>query len=442
LDGSDGTEEAGDVIPEAAMGRKTIRRPPDRHNDRPVAASVDLFPGDAVGTPADEIAAHDGQADEYLAAHGESLAQTLDLDTWKTGPDFGGFYDRLRKEIADAVRFESRYQSEYRRTVFPRLRTREDAPADAGVWRTTPARIEDVHRRVLFNGGVEACDGKIANLDTVPITVTQIGLCLVSYKGREGTWGHRMFRRDLRETAGDPIETALAILERRQQRDRDGDGGEPSDRLSSLARRGIRSYAERAALLDRSTAPWRMGRGSPCPYELLTGSGLSELLRRGLDLMRRLVDSRKFVFVQNDTADRWLVTLGHALRPLEYVIVDDIRQKLAGIADGGYRGEWGGETKEDVHDFVETYGPQVVLGLYRASRYAPAQIFYAHAEHAHAAALIALSDSVLQEHRGVPLLLDLADGLCNATFGPAAFTTASRLAFAEAGEPFRYLGEQ
>lgn len=424
------------------MGRKAIQHNSGRCADGRVTDSLDLFPGDVVATEIDHETGLDEHADAFLATHGESLADTLDLGTWKSGPDFGGFYDRLKKEIADAVRFESRIQADYRRKVFPCLRSREDAPAAAGVWRTTPARIEEVHRRVLFNGGVEACDGTIAHLDTVPITVTQIGLCLVSYQGREGTWGHRMFRRDLREAAGDPIETALAILERRQQRDRDGEGGEPSDRLTSLTRRGIRSYAERAALLDRSTAPWRMGRGSPCPYELLTGSGLAELLRRGLDLMRRLVDSRKFVFVQSDTAERWLVTLGHALRPLEYVIVDDIQQKLGAIADGGYRGEWGGETKEDVYDFVETCGPQVVLGLYRASRYAPAQLFYAHADFAHAAALIALADSVLQEHRGTPLLLDLADGLCKATFGNTAFTAASRLAFAEAGEPYRYLGER
>ena len=50
--------------------------------------------------------------------------------------------------------------------------------------------------------------------------------------------------------------------------------------------------------------------------------------------------------------------------------------------------------------------------LYRATRLAPAQLFYAHADHAHLAAHIALADSVLQEQRGFPLLIDLADHVC------------------------------
>ena len=41
---------------------------------------------------------------------------------------------------------------------------------------------------------------------------------------------------------------------------------------------------------------------------------------------------------------------------------------------------------------------------------APPQLFYAHEDHADIAALVALADSVLQEQRGFPLLIDLADG--------------------------------
>jgi hypothetical protein len=416
------------------MGQSTIRE-----TSLAAEPSADLFPGDATS---DASAA---SWEDFEATHGEPLSQTLDLDTWRQGPDFADFYRRMREEVSEAVRHESHHQREYRRSVFPKLRHRPGAPPEAGVWRTAPRRVAEVHRRVLFNGGVEACDGTVAVLDTIPVTVTQIGVCLVSYRGNEGTWGHRLFRRDLRERGTDSIEEALEVLERRHERDREsGDHGglRRRDRLSDLARRGIMAYAERAALLDRSTAPWRMGHGSPCPYELLTGSGLAELLRQGLELMRRLIDHQKFVFVPSDTTDRWLVTLGHALRPLEYAIVDDVTRKLAGVADGGYRGEWGGEMKENVHDFVRTYGPQVVVGLYRASRFAPAQVFYAHRDHAHQAALIALADSVLQEHRGFPLLIDLADGICSATYGGGAFATAARAAYAEAGEPFRYMGER
>jgi hypothetical protein len=80
--------------------------------------------------------------------------------------------------------------------------------------------------------------------------------------------------------------------------------------------------------------------------------------------------------------------------------------------------------------------------MYRASSLAPAQMFYAHADHAHEAALIVLADSVLQEHRGFPMLIDLADGVCRATFGGEVFDVSARVAYAQAGEPFRYASER
>jgi hypothetical protein len=58
------------------------------------------------------------------------------------------------------------------------------------------------------------------------------------------------------------------------------------------------------------------------------------------------------------------------------------------------------------------------------------------------AAHIALADSLLQEHRGFPLLIDLADTVCSTTFGADTFTSSVRMAYANAGQPFRYLGER
>ena len=57
-------------------------------------------------------------------------------------------------------------------------------------------------------------------------------------------------------------------------------------------------------------------------------------------------------------------------------------------------------------------------------------------------ALIALADSALQEHRGFPMLIDLADTVCRAIFGTDSFTASTQLAYVEAGEPFRYLTER
>jgi hypothetical protein len=381
-------------------------------------------------------------AHEFETAFGEPLARALDLDTWQPGENLAALYSRLEEEIEQAVRQENRIRDRIRQEVFPRLRTRLGAPPDAGVYQARVEDVERVHRGLLFNGAVEACDGTSVVHDTLPVTIAQIGVCLVSYRGDQGSWVQRLYRRDLRVGGLDPVEEALEVLERRQRR-AGFDMSSRRDTLSDLGRRGIMTYAERAVLLRKSDAPWRMGHGNPTPYELLTGSGMRELLESGLDLLHELVAvHRRFVFVPSAPAARTLLTIGNALRPLEYAIVDTLTGWLERIVEQGhYRGDWA-TLLPRVKQFVSGVGPQIVVGLYRASDMAPAQLFYAHVEHAHEAALIAMADSALQEHRGFPMLIDLADTVCRATFGTDSFTASTQLAYVEAGEPFRYLTER
>lgn len=379
-------------------------------------------------------------ADEYTKAHGEQLTTTLDLDTWRPGADLVEMQERVLREVAEAYEQERRTERQIREEIFPALATR--GVPHGGVYAAPLERVEKVQQQILFNGAVEACDGTVATHDTLPVTITQIGVCLVSYRGDQGSWVHRLFRRDLRSKGGDPVQETMKLLESRYKRGA-VDRETTRDQLTSLARRGIMAYAERAILLRRSEAPWRLGHGSPTPYELLTGSGMPELLRRSLELMRELVlGHRRFLFIPSATAARHLLTIGNALRPLEYAIVDTQRGTLERIAGGHYRGEeWEG-LKEAVDEFVEECGDLISVGVYRASHHAPPQLFYAHVDHLHEAALIAMADSILQEHRGFPMLVDLAHSLCSTTFGAEAFSTLARLAYAELGSPFRYLGER
>jgi len=409
---------------------------PDSDDDRETRELTVPVPPPASGEPA-LVDAH-----EFETAFGEPLARALDLDTWQPGENLAALYGRLEEEIEQAVRQENRIRDRIRQEVFPRLRTRPGAPPDAGVYQAGVEDVERVHRGLLFNGAVEACDGTSVVHDTLPVTIAQIGVCLVSYRGDQGSWVQRLYRRDLRVGGLDPVEEALEVLERRQRR-AGFDMSSRRDTLSDLGRRGIMTYAERAVLLHRSDAPWRMGHGNPTPYELLTGSGMKELLESSLDLLHDLVEGhRRFVFVPSAPAARTLLTIGNALRPLEYAIVDTMTGWLDRIVEQGhYRGDWA-TLLPRVKQFVSGVGPQIVVGMYRASDMAPAQLFYAHIEHAHEAALIAMADSALQEHRGFPMLIDLADTVCRATFGTDSFTASTQLAYVEAGEPFRYLTER
>jgi hypothetical protein len=374
----------------------------------------------------------------FTSAYGESLTTTLDIATWQTGGDLEGLYQRLEAEVEAAVQTEDTLRASIRRDVFPRLRSRPGAPKGAGCYSVSEDTLRHIHRALLFNGAVEACDGTSVEHDTLPVTITQMGICLVSYQGDQGSWTQRLYRRDLRASSGNALQDVLTLLDNRSQRgstDADEQG-----RLSNLARRGIMTYAERAILAHKATAPWRVGHGNPTPYELLTGSGSMELLNSSMQIMRHLVlQHRKFVFVPSAPSDRRLLTLGHALYPLEYAIVQTAEQSMLSVVEKGhYSREW----RRKAEEFCKAVGPQVVLGVYRASAASPPYLFYSHIDHIHEAALIVMADSVLQQHRGFPMLIDLADRICHTTFGNDIFNSAVQMAYAGAGAPFRFLNER
>lgn len=403
--------------------------------------SSEKSPGDF--SDVDEILAL--EENEFQAVFGEPVDNALDLDTWHVGEDLAAMYQMLEKEVAEAVRQGGRIRQRIRSELFPKMFEHPQAPLNAGCYQVDITTLEKIHRGLLFNGGVEACDGTSLMHDTLPITIAQIGVSLVSYQGDQGTWVHRLFRRDLRVGGFDPIEEAIALLERRSKRD-STDALSVRDKLSDFTQRGIMAYAERAILLHKAKAPWRMGHGHPVPYELLTGGGLvikkeMPLLRESMKMWRELlINNKRWVFVTSAPSDRVLLTLGDALYPLEYAIVSTPLQMMRDVA-GGHLPEGRG-LKGETLAFVEELGPQMVIGLYRASAQAPVRLFYAHRDCAHLAALIVIADSVLQEHRGFPMLIDLADMVCRSTFGSATFNAMIQQAYAEAGTPFRYLGER
>lgn len=376
---------------------------------------------------------------EFDEAFGEDIRRTLDLNTWTPGEQLSTLYARLEQEVREAVQREAGMRQAIREQVFPALRTRPGALREAGVYQATEKDIERVHKEVLFNGAVEACDGNSNVHDTLPLTITQLGVSLVSYSGEQGSWAHRLFRRDLRSVVKDPAEEALAVLTQRQER-----GGvgidDRSSQLSDLARRGIMAYAERSVLLSRSERPWRMGHGAPAPYELLTGSGNMELLEHSLEVLRELLGKHKrFVYIPSAPGERMLLTIAEALHVLEYAVIETAHDRMRRIVENGHYEE---SYKKMVKRFVDEVGPDVVIGVYRASSVSPAYVFYAHREHVHEAALIAMADSTLQEHRGFPMLIELADNVCRSALGLDGFGPSVETAYIDAGAPFRYQGER
>ena len=377
---------------------------------------------------------------EFEAAFGEPFLNTLDISTWMLGEDLAESYGRLEQEVAEAVAQEDEHRKAIREVVFSRIGNAPGAPINAGVYQARRGDIERIHTGLLFNGGVEACDGTSIVHDTIPLTITQIGVCLVSYNGQQGSWAHRLFRRDLRSKIGDPVEEVLSVLERREKREAQGLGDEP---ISDLARRGIMTYAERKILKEKSSASWRMGHGSPAPYELLTGlwSSQYDRIKLSIELVEWYVNYKRFVFVPSAPRKRHWLTIGNALNPMEFAIIQTLEPEIQNMVDnGGYRNESG--VLPAMKKFCKEVAPKIVVGLFRVWEAAPPFLFYAHVDQAEMAAHIAMADSILQEHRGFPMLIDLADTVCRSTFGGDTFNVSVQTAYAEAGQPFRYLGER
>ncbi len=106
---------------------------------------------------------------------------------------------------------------------------------------------------------------------------------------------------------------------------------------------------------------------------------------------------------------------------------------------------WDGDeltAEQWIKRFRDVVAPQIVVGVYRATDLAPAQMFYAHRDHADIAAHIAIADSMLQAHRGFPLLIDLADNVCRGVFGGETLSGPVSAAYVGANAPWRYLSER
>jgi hypothetical protein len=393
---------------------------------------------DAVGVgEAGEIGPQSLDASGFEQAFGERLDQVLDLRTWHGGTDLAGLYERLELDarIGEALATEDHAAAAIRASILPELRdrSRRGAPPLAGVWRLELPELERVHKGTLFSGQVEACDSTVHVHESLPLTVIQIGISLVGYQGDEGTWSHRLYRRDLQASPSDAVELARQLLELRDPRPERGreSGQHP---LAELGRRGIAAYAERSVLTNVSSAAWRMGRGNPAPYELLTGAGAMDLVVPACDLLQELLTKhRRFVFVPT-RGYRSLLTIGRALAPLEFAVVHRLRTYIEDIV---VQGHLRGHRLRRAQDFVGDVGESVVVGVFRASRHAPPYVFYAPAsdELCAQAAAVALADAVIQEHRGYPMLLDMARQFCKAAFGREEFLAPIQAAYAEHGEP-------
>lgn len=384
----------------------------------------------------------------------QQFEQALDLDSWTTGERMDQLSARLEREVEMAAQFEDGMAPRLLKKLEEALPTAPDRSVESGVYTLSVDEVTGAIRNVLFNGLVEACDGTRVTVSTLPVTVVQIGICLTSYQGTGdgGTIGHRLYRHDIMRKNGNAEQEVLDFLSRRARRKKNemarpefGDDGHHMS-ISDMLCRALMIYAERAMLAERSTRPWRLGHGGPMPHELIVGSGRNEMAFASLQMLRGLLlDHKKFIFVPSEISDAAVVTIANALQPLQYAVLRNTKDIIEGyIAGSSYERPHykASGLYQAVRSFQEDAGSKVVLGVYRASSLCPGRVFYAHEDHVHEAAQIVMADSALQEARGFPNLIDIADRTCKGMFEPGGLSAQVHAALARSGSPFRFLAER
>lgn len=362
--------------------------------------------------------------DDFKKIYGEEYTDAINIETWKVDRNLAKLYTQIEAELFNAKRNELESHQVIRNEVFPKIQE-NPLVLHAGLHQdTTLELIEKMHKGFLFNGAVTACGSVSVMYDSLPISITQMGICLVNYQGQHGSYSHQLFRRDLKFNHSCTIQEAIELIERKLHDDK--------TKLNSLAMRSIKSYAERAILLEKSDAKWLMGYGFPAPYELMMGfwANQEDVKDKSIDLLQRLiVNHKRFVYIQACTQRPELWTLGSALHPFEYLVIETMEDKMVQMVNSGNTRL---EIKRAYEEFARIAGAQIAVGVYKVSKHAPPQVFYCHVDHIHTAALIAMADSALQLHSGTPMLLDLAENLCKNAFGKNDFMTSIDQAYIRA----------
>jgi hypothetical protein len=238
-------------------------------------------------------------------------------------------------------------------------------------------------------------------------------------------------RHDCDVQTGNVIEEIRAVLNQRARRSRVGPGARGHDGITRLMRRAFQAAAERKALLEKAGSGWRMGYGIPAPYELVTGSGSMDLIDAVLPVLESLLlGDRRWVFVPDSLSSQAYTMLAAALEPGHLAIFQKAKATLDDIVE---RGHYSTAARAKVRRFADIAGEAIVIGGFRAGNFAPPQIFFAHAEHAIHAGLVAMADADLQPHRGFPLLLDLAGECAKVGLGIDAFRGMVESIYASAG---------
>ncbi len=296
--------------------------------------------------------------------------------------------------------------------------------------RSVGPKLEEAEK-LLTDGQVVGVDGTMAKYNFLSGVRCQIGVVAVNYQGEQIKHSFFISQAGLREEAD-------AVLERILQRTED-DGG-----LSDMHLRGLMMYREReAGMNSKFEGKYIMYHGPLMPFELMSGLGRLRALDTTLDMLKRMVRSKRVMSVISAPLHRDYTYFGLAMENGQYFTYpkNDLATHLLHATEFvKQREKWRDEELRKVEEFIGDYAAQISIGVIRIGQ--RPYVFHAHKDIFDTAAGIIARDSMFQREKGFPLLIDYADNLCTEYFPNSQFARMMGWELAKTNLYLRESGER
>jgi len=291
---------------------------------------------------------------------------------------------------------------------------------------------KDEAEDLLLDGKVIGIDGTISKYKFASGYRCQVGVVAVNYQ--QDTI-KRSFYISAATLKSEPTDVRDK-MERRLSANED---------LADFHLRALMMYREREAGLDPKFGDcYVMYHGQLLPFELRSGLGRLRGLETTLDLLKRIVSSRRVMsVVSSHWSHQELWTLGTALKPGQYLTYAESTVKNHLLNKQKFLDEpdkWRKDEYELAKDFVNEYAGDIKIGAVKVAH--RPYIFYAHKDIFDLAAAIIARDSLFQKQKGFPLLIDYADNLATEYFSNSNYNNMIEWELAKNGGYLREAGER
>ncbi|HIN35697.1 MAG TPA: hypothetical protein EYM75_08115 [Dehalococcoidia bacterium] len=286
----------------------------------------------------------------------------------------------------------------------------------------------------ILNGDVAFCDASIVRSVTEAASMTRCVVTVFSYSGSPFQRARNWYDpRD--EDTFDPQTELNKLLESRRN------GAFAKASRSELRDRQVMAYMERLTGLDRKQGDLVL-HGPMLPMELFAQGDDPEVVAASIDLGWNMLGDPGTLSVVSQTARGDLLTIGMALEPHQYVLLDNYEGFFRRIAGRRYEStKWRGVGK-DLSRLAAAAGPSLLIGVLRTEAEAPPRVFHVHRWQCHESAVIAMAACAMEPYRCFPEGTDISDQLSGSYCKQKDVDQQMALAHLDAGAPFAYLRER